>query len=368
MADREALRLPGLGSLLLTGVRPLIAIGLAFLVGAVMILAAGANPLEAYAALLSGALVGVASISNTAVRMAPLLLGGLGIGLGFKAGVLNVGIEGQIYAGGAAAAAIGLIPLPVPAWIHVTLAVLAGFLGGALWGFIPAYLRAYRNVNEIVTTLMMNYVGIYFVSFLVHTGPMAEKDAFYPMSPPLMPSSHLPILIKGTSLHTGIVMALVLAIVAHFVLQYTPFGFRTRMVGANPDAARYAGLNVGRQIFLVMLVSAGFGGLAGAGEVLGLKLRLFDFFASGVGYDSIAVALMAAGNPLGIILSAVFFGGLKAGANRMQIVVGIETHMASVIQALAVLFVIAIGFTGQARARRKKEKQEPTIQRGGAYD
>jgi len=247
--------------------------------------------------------------------------------------------------------------------MHLLLAVVAGGVGGALWGLVPSYLRAYRDVNEIVTTLMMNYVGIYFVSYLVHYGPLAEEGAFFPQSPPLLPSSHLPILIRGTSLHAGIIMGLVCGIFLHFLLRYTPFGFRTRMVGANPEAARYAGVKVARQIFLVMLVSSGLGGLAGVGEVLGLKLRLFDFFASGVGYDAIAVALMANGNPLGVILSATFFGALKAGANRMQIVVGIETHVATVVQALALLFVIAIGFAERVRLTRRKRKEEPAIEK-----
>ena len=358
MKEREMIQVPGLGRFVLSGARPFLAIFLAFVAGAGLILAAGKNPITAYLALLDGAAGSLASLANTGVRTAPLLLGGLGIGLGFKAGVLNVGVEGQMYIGGAAAVAVGLIPLPVPPWMHLLLAVVAGVLGGALWGLLPSYLRAYRDVNEIVTTLMLNYVGIYFASFLVHYGPLADRKAFYPMSPPLLPSARLPILIKGTSLHAGIVLGLVCAILLHFLLRHTPFGFRTRMVGANPEAARYAGVHIAWQILLVMLVSSGLGGLAGAGEVLGLKLRLFDFFVSGIGYDSIAVALMANGNPLGIILSAIFFGALKAGANRMQIVVGIEEPLVSVIQALAVLFVIALGFAERTRLARRKRKQE----------
>ena len=321
----------------------------------------GANPITAYTAMLKGAVGSVAALANTGVRAAPLLLGGIAVAFGFKAGMLNVGIEGQIYAGGAAAAAIGLIPLPVPAWFHMTLAVVAGFLGGVIWGIIPAYLKAYRGISEIVVTLMLNYVGIHFVSLLVHEpSPMAEKGAFYPQSPPLLPSSHLPILIKGTSLHAGILLGIALALIIYFVLQYTPFGFKTRMLGQNPEAARYAGVNVKRQTALVLLISCGIGGLAGTGEVIGLKGRLFDYFSMGLGYDAIAVALMANSHPLGVILTAFFFGALRAGAGRMETIAGVKTPISQVIQALAVLFVIAIGFAEYSRAARlaQKEQQE----------
>jgi ABC-type uncharacterized transport system permease subunit len=349
---------PILGGLVLSGLRPVIAILLALVASAFLILAYGKNPLTAYVALLSGSVGSISSIANTGVRTAPLLLGGLGVAFAFQAGLLNVGIEGQLYIGAATATAIGILPLPVPAFLHLTLAVLAGALGGVLWGLVPAYLRAYRGVSEIVTTLMLNYVGIYLVSYLVHEpAPLAEKNTFFPMSPPILPSAHLPILIPGTSLHAGILIGIALVAVAYFVLRLTPFGFKVRMTGQNPEAARYAGIKVRWQLFVVLLISSGLGGLAGAGEILGLKLRLFDFFSSGLGYDAIGVALLANANPLGTLFSALFFGALRAGANRMQITVGIDTPIAEVIQALAVLFVIAIGFSERARFARRERKQ-----------
>jgi simple sugar transport system permease protein len=360
----EPAPVPILGGLILSGLRPVIAIVLALLVSAILILAYGKNPLTAYAALLNGAVGSLSAIANTGVRTAPLLLGGLGVAFAFQAGLLNVGIEGQLYIGAAAATAVGLIPLPVPPIIHLALAVLAGFLGGVLCGLVPAYLRAFRGVSEIVTTLMLNYVGIYVVSYLVHEpAPLAEKDTFFPMSPPILPSAHLPILIPGTSLHSGILIGLALVAVTYFLLRYTPFGFKVRMTGQNPDAARYAGIKVTRTLMLVLLISAGFGGLAGTGEVLGLKLRLFDFFSSGLGYDAIGVALLANANPIGVLFSALFFGALRAGANMMQITVGIDTPIAEVIQALAVLFVIAIGFTERVRVTRQQKKPAALVEK-----
>jgi simple sugar transport system permease protein len=369
MNTRKGLVLPGLGEIILTGGRPLLAIVLALIVSAFLILAYGSNPIQAYLAMLQGSVGGMAALANTGVRMAPLLLGGLGVALGFKGGLLNVGIEGQIYAGGAAAAAVGITPLPVPGWLHLFLAVSAGFLGGALWAVIPAYLKAFRGISEIVVTLMLNYVGIHFASLLVHEpSPLAQPDTFYPQSPPILPTAHLPILLRGTSLHLGLFLGLALAVVLHLVLRYTPFGFRTRMTGQNPEAARYAGINVRWQIVFVLLISAGFGGLAGTGEVLGLKLRLFDYFSQGLGYDSIAVALMANSNPLAVIITAFFFGALRSGAGKMQVVTGIETPIAQVIQALAVLFVIAIGFAERARmdrAERRQAAEQEAITHGG---
>lgn len=353
-----------IGGLALSGGRPIFAIVMAFTVSAIMIVIQGANPLEAYAAMLRGSFGSVAALANTCVRAAPLLLGGLGVALGIKAGLLNVGIEGQIYVGGSAATAVGIMSIPVPPWLHLILAVSAGFLGGVAWGLIPAYLKAYRGVSEIVVTLMLNYVGIQLCSLLVHVpSPLAEKGVYFPQSPPILASAQLPILIKGTSLHLGIVLGVGIAIILYFVLLYTPFGMRTRMTGHNPQAARYAGINVKKQTVLALLLSCGLGGLAGTGEVLGLKLRLFDNFSGGLGYDAIAVALMANSNPIGVIFSAFFFGALRAGAGKMETAVGIKAPIVQVIQAMAVLFVIMIGFVEYSRTTRQL-KQKEQLQEG----
>lgn len=355
MNKRGTIALPGLGGLILPYVRPLLGIALALVVSAGLILAVGGNPIAAYAAMLQGAFGSVAALANTGVRAAPLLLSGFAVGLGYKAGLWNIGGTGQIYLGATAATVVGIIPLPVPAWLHLLLAVMAGFVGGALWMLIPGYLCAYRGVNLVCTTLMLDYVAGHLVSWLLHDTPLAT-ESFYPMSPPVLPSARLPILVKGTSLHAGFVLAVVLGVVLHFVLHYTPFGFRTRMVGENPEAARYAGVDVVRWILLVLLICGGMAGLAGAGEVLGLKLRLFDYFEGFVGFKGLALAIMVEGNPLGIILAGILFGGLEAGASRMQIVTGIGAPMAMVIEMLAVMFVIAIGFGERVRLTRQQKE------------
>ena len=196
---------------------------------------------------------------------------------------------------------------------------------------------------------MLNYVAIELISYLVH-GPIFEEGAPFPQSPPIVPNARLPILIEQTSLHAGIVIGVVLAIAMYFILRYNTFGLMTIIVGKNPDAARYAGINVKRQLLLAMVVSGGLAGLGGAGEVIGLKGRLFDHFIVGLGYDAIAVALLANTHPLGVALSATFFGALRAGANSMQQAVGIRTAMATVIQTLVIMFVIGIGFARRRQA------------------
>jgi ABC-type uncharacterized transport system permease subunit len=326
--------------------RPAIAIVLAFAVSAIFIWAQGANPIAAYAALFTGALGSIGGIANTGVRTAPLLLSALGIAIGLKAGLFNVGAEGQLYLGALAATVIGVVELPIPAFLHLVLAIIAGFVAGALWAFIPGFLRAYRGVNEFVVTLMMNYVAIQFVSYILH-GPLGEHPAPYIQSPPIVPSARLPVLINGTSLHAGLLLGIALAIIMQVVMRFTSFGFQTRLVGANSEAAEYIGINVKHQIILVMLLSGGLAGLTGVGEILGLKWRLFDFFDFMLGYDAIGVALLANSNPLGVILVSVFFGALRAGANNMQQMVGVETALTTVIQSLAVVFVIGIGFVSK---------------------
>jgi general nucleoside transport system permease protein len=358
-SSKNRLVLMNMGKLLFSGGRPVLAILLALLVSAGLIFLEGAHPLKAYAALLNGSIGSLAALANTGVRASPLILGGLGVALALRAGLLNIGVEGQIYAGAIAATAIGITPLPVPGWLHVSLALLAAFVAGGIWGLVPGYLKAYRGVSEVTITLMMNYIGIYLASYLVHEPqPLAEKGAFFPESPLILPSAQLPILVPGTSLHIGILLGIVLCLAVYLLLRYTPFGFRIRLLGANPEAARYTGIKISRQILLVMVIGSALGGLAGAGEVLGLKLRLFDFFAGGVGYEAVAVALLANGNPLGVILAGLFFGALKAGASKMQIMVGIATPMATVIQALCVMFVIGIGFGERAVKTKRKSKDK----------
>lgn len=349
----EYITLPGLGELALSGARPLIGILLGLLAGAGLIALSGINPLAAYAAMLSGAIGSPLALANLLVRASPLLLTGVGVAIGIKAGLWNIGAEGYMYMGAIGAGAIGIVALPVPPLVHITLAILLGAALAGIWGLVPAYLRAYRGVNEVVTTIMMNYVALYLTSWLVHDPqPMAEPGAFFPMSRILAPTAKLPILMPGTSLHPGFIVGIAACILFDLILRYTPFGFRTRMLGSNPEAARYAGVNVKRQILLVLVIGAVMGGIAGAFEVMGLKMRVYQDFVSGVGYEGVAVALLAGGSPLGVIATSLFFSAVKTGGAAMSVSTGVGGSMTVVIEALCVIFVIAVGYSERKRQVR----------------
>ncbi len=335
---------------------PVVSIAAALSVSGLLIVIASGNPLEAYGAMLQGAAGSVGSLATSGVRTTPILLTGLAVAISFRAGVFNVGAEGQLYLGAAFATVVAVAPLGLPGFIHVPLALLAGFVGGALWVVIPAYLRAYRGVSEVVTTLMLNFVGIYLISYLIDpiTGPIGERNASYAQSALIQGTAQLPVMISGTSLHAGLLLAIGLAVALQILLRYTGLGFRLRMLGGNPTAARFTGMNSSRQIVIAMLISGGIAGLAGAGEVMGLRMRLYDHFSPGYGYDGIAVALLANSSPLGVILSASFFGALRAGANAMQQATGIETSLVLIIQALTILFVILGPLRGWVATRTSR--------------
>ncbi len=231
--------LPGIGALALSGVRPLIGIMLGLIAGAGLIALSGVNPLSAYAAMLKGAIGSPSAVANVLVRASPLLIGGVGVAIGIKAGLWNIGIEGYMYAGAIGAAIVGIAALPLPPIVHITLAILAAAVFAVVWGLAPAYMRAYRGVNEVVATIMMNYVAIFFTSWMVHEPqPMAEPGSFFPMSLMIAPTAKLPILMRGTSLHPGFIIGLAACVIFYLILRFTPFGFRTRMLGVNPVGSR----------------------------------------------------------------------------------------------------------------------------------
>lgn len=354
------IRMPLIGDLALSGIRPIIGILLGIIAGGILIAISGVNPFVAYGAMLNGAFGNLQSFSNVLVRSSPLLLGGVGVALGIKAGVWNTGIEGYMYLGAIGAAVVAIPALNLPPVLHVTLALLVGMIFAAAWGLIPGYLRAYRGVNEVTSTIMMNYIAIFLTSWLVaEPQPLAEVGSFYPMSKLFQESAQLPILMKGTSLHPGAFIGLAICILFYFILKYTPFGFQTRMLGSNPNAARYSGVNTKRQIMLIIVIGAMLGGLAGGIEVAGLKRRVYMDFVTGVGYESVAVALLAGGNPLAVIAAALFFSALKAGGATMSIQTGVGAPMTSVIIALCVLFVIAVGVSERRRLSKVVDEEKP---------
>jgi general nucleoside transport system permease protein len=332
---------------------PLLAIAAALLVGAGLIAIAGVSPIKAYTVLFSEALANYYGFANTLNKMAPLLLASLGVLVALKAGQFNIGGEGQIYMGGLGSALVGLQVHGLPAVVHIPLALLGGFALGALWGVIPGYLKAVQGINEVITTLLLNYIAQNLISYLV-SGVLMERNAPSPFSPPIDPAAQLPILLPQTQAHAGIVIGLIATIALWIIFAYTPLGYQIEAVGQNPIASRYAGISVRGTIIGTMALAGGLAGLAGSGEVMGLKYRLFENFSPGYGFDAIAIAFLSRGNLAGVLLISLFFGALRSGANVMQRSAGVPVTVVYAIQGLTVLF-IAISL---ALERRFVEEQK----------
>ncbi len=328
---------------------PLWALLAAFLAGSVVLVSVGANPARAYLALLQGAVGNQGLAATTLLKSIPLMLTSLAIVLAFRANVFNIGAEGQIYLGALFAVWAG-INLRLPALPHIFVTLLFGMIGGCLWGAIPGYLKAVRGFNEVVVTIFMNYIAIAIVSYLVHA-PLRESGWNF-QTRAIADSARLPVILQDTDLHFGLVIALVMAAVVHVLLFHTTLGYQLRMVGYNAEAARYAGLRVTRLTVIALALSGALAGLAGAVEIAGVQYRLLEGFSPGWGFDAIAVALVGRLHPLGALLAALFFGGLRTGANSMQTAVGLPVVVVYVIQGLTVLFMAVGAALQHTRARR----------------
>lgn len=289
----------------------------------------------------------LALISDILVRATPLILTGLAVAIAFRAGVWNIGADGQFLAGATLAAWVGVamgtthLSLPV--------ALIGGALAGALWAGIAAVLRSRFGVLEVISTIMLNFVAGFGVSYLVR-GPLQEPTHVYPQTDSIGELAHLPVLVDGTRVHAGVLIAAVLSIAAWWVMRHTAAGFRLRVTGANPFAARSAGLvNVERVTTRAFLTSGALAGLAGAVEVCGVTYALYENISPGYGYTAIAVALLAALDPLGTLAAGLLFGALEVAASALQRDAAIPSTTASVVEASVILVVIAIA---QWRARR----------------
>ncbi len=317
---------------------PLIAIASALLVGAIFILWAGGNPLTAYGVLVKESIFTYFGFGNTLNRMTPLLFTSLGVLVALRAGQFNIGGEGQIYLGALGSTLVGLYVQGLTPWLHIPLALLVGFIFGAVWGAIAGYLKAWRGVNEVITTLLLNYIAINIISYLVQY-PLKAPDAPSPYSPLIAKSARLPLLLSGSLAHYGIVLGLFVAIISSILLLRSPFGYQISAVGFNPIASRYAGMSVERTIIWVMAIAGGLAGLAGSCEVMGAKYRLFEQVSPGYGFDAIAIAFLSRGSVLGVVLTSLFFAALRSGANVMQRSAGVPVTVVYLIQGLTVLFI-----------------------------
>jgi len=316
----------------------------AFLASSVLILLIGKNPVTAFQALFVGAFGSANSLAETAVKTSPLLLVGVAISFAFRGRVWNIGAEGQLYMGALAATAYMLyVPFDLPAPLMLSTALAAGFLGGALFGLIPALLKVFYEANEIIVTILLNYIAIYAASYFIY-GPMRTTEGPLPQTDIVPASGFMPILVPNTRLHAGILVGVAVAIAVHVVLWRTAIGYEVRIVGANRNAAVYAGIPVSRSILSALLISGGISGMAGMIEISALHHRLLEGISPGYGFTGIVVALLAKMNPIASIFAAVLFGGLIVGGDSMQRASDIPVMMVYIIQGLVVLMVLGTDY------------------------
>jgi len=348
---RDALRVPALA--VLTGL----------IIGAFAIILTGSNIFTAYGALFvgsfgdpvryfngfqqlfttgetAGLLRAIYPITESLVAATPYIFAGLSVALGFRCGLFNIGAEGQFFIGALCSAYVGYSIVGLPAYIHLPLALLGGAAGGALWGVIPGYLKAKFGAHEVVNTIMMNYLAFRLSDWLLNN-PM-KASGFRPVTPTEEFSAELPrSLPDPIRLNWGLILAFVVAYALYWFLFKTTLGFEIRSVGANPDAAKYAGMSIVRNLVLVMAMAGGLAGLAGSAQVLGTDHWVGQGFSAGYGFDAIALALLGKSHPFGVVLAALLFGFLRSGATNMQSMAGIPIDIISIIQGMVIIFVAA---------------------------
>ncbi len=303
------------------------------------------NPAKIIAALQSGDADQIRWALNpfleSMVQATPYMFGGLGVALGFRVGLFNIGVEGQIFMGAVAASFAGYAFHGLPAYIHMPLALLCGALGGAIWGFVPGILKAKTGAHEVITTIMMNYIAFRLTDYLLKF-PMHDPNEYTPKTPWILETAKIPQLFgHPIRFHYGFFIALGMAFLVYLLLFKTSWGMELRMVGLNPSAARYAGIRIQIATVLAMVISASLAAMAGANEILAVNHRLLPAFSSGYGFDSLTLALLGKNHPLGVVLSALLFGFLKSGARSMQIAVGTPIDIVSILQALILAFIAA---------------------------
>ena len=349
-------------NMLFDALLPVLATLAALGVGAVMLLVLKVNPVEAYAALWDGAFGSTNALAETLVKATPLLLVGIGICISFRGDVINIGGEGQMIVGAVLATWVGLTFTGLPGWLTITLSMLAGFLGGAVWGGIPGVLKAYFSVNEILSTVMMNAIAVQLMNFLLR-GPMidpaqAELASQIPQTARLEEIFRLPRLVP-TRLHLGALIAVILAVLVYILLWRTTLGYRIRAVGQNPHASRYAGIKVQRYMVLALLLSGAFAGLAGATQVFGVNYRMItdgssSGFTGSAGFNGIVAALFGGLHPILTIPASILFGALLVGANKMQRVVQVPSALITALNGLVVVFVVSSEIIRKRRQRTRE--------------
>ncbi len=315
------------------------AVLLALLIGAVILLISGANPIAAYAALLKGSFGSSTAFARTLEKATPLLFSGLAVAFAFRGGLFNIGAQGQLLLGAIVSAVLGFALQGLPAWLHVLVALLGGALAGALYAAVPGFLKAYSGANEVIVTIMLNYIAINLTDYL-SDGPFKDTTPgnIVARTPEILDTARIPTI---GEIPIGFLVALLVAVVVWWLLWRTTIGFEIRTVGLNPHAARYAGMSVPLVVVLTMVLSGVLAGMGGAVETQGVVGRFQPGFNIGLGFDGITIALLGKSHPFGAIPAAILVGAMKAGANQMQFTAGVAKEITDVIQALILFFVAA---------------------------
>ncbi|MCC6259816.1 MAG: ABC transporter permease [Anaerolineales bacterium] len=365
---------------------PILAVVTGLIIGAIVIVVSGAsvakaygalfvgsfgNPLDFFAALKtlfasgdSAALIkAIYPFTESLVTATPYIFAGLSVAVGFRCGLFNIGAEGQFFVGALCSAFVGYSLQGLPMLIHLPLALLGGALGGGIWGMIPGYLKARFGAHEVVNTIMMNWIAFKLSDWLLN-GPM-KASGFRPVTPNIQASAELPRFFSDPlRFNLGFFLALLFAYLVYWFLFKTTLGFEIRSVGANPDAAKYAGMNIIKNFVLVMAISGGLAGLAGSAQVLGVDHWVGQGFSAGYGFDAIALALLGKSHPLGVVLAALLFGFLRSGATNMQSMAGIPIDIISIIQGLVIVFIAAPDIIRWLYRIRSLKAEETVLTRG----
>jgi simple sugar transport system permease protein len=320
---------------------PVVSILLTFLLTSGFVLAYGENPLRAAYYFLLDPLSNPVRLIEVLVKATPLLLTGIAVAFAFSGGYWNIGVEGQLYMGATAATAIGLQMQDTPAWLALPLIVVGGSLAGMAWALLPALMKVRLKIDEVVTTLLLNYVAIFLVSAILN-GPWRDPISQWPQSPEIAASAIFPRLIPRSRLHLGFILALLVIVAVWYVLSRTSFGLKMKAVGFNMNAARFAGIHVERTMLIVALVSGAIAGLAGAGEVAGIHFHLIDAISPGYGYTGIIIATLGTLNPIGVSLAALFIGLIDTGSQTVSRALGVPAYLGDVLQATLLLVTLGM--------------------------
>jgi simple sugar transport system permease protein len=337
--------------------RVIITIELALIVSGIVLVLSGKDALDTYRVIAESALGTARARANSLLAATPIIFTGLGTAIAFRTGIFNVGVEGSLYMGALAAAWAGftLVDLPGPLLIAAAF-VMAGIMGG-LWGLIPGYLKARLRVDEVVTTIMLNYVAIEFTSYMVQSGPFFVPGMANAMSETVAKQAQLPRLVERSQFNSSFFLALVCVAAVIFLMQRTRLGYEARITGDNPLFARWSGIPVGGTILKVMFASGLLGGLAGAGQVLGVHYNFTARFSRGFGFDGLTIALLARNSPAGVLIGALLFGVLRSGSTPIEVFTDVPIDLVDIVQAL-IIFFVAIDLNLDFLSRRRRVRAE----------